>query len=65
MVLAEIPWQMKTVNDVLEVHKKQTPSLHRSADAVFVAIFSLLTAVINRLSKGLTSKWKSDSIHAK
>lgn len=55
-VIAEIPLKMHNVNDMLELHKKGTAKLHKCADAVFVAMFSLLTAVINRLSKGITRK---------
>lgn len=56
-MLAEIPYKMKIVNDLLEVEglqKKGTANLHKCADAVFVAMFSLLTIVISQLSKGLT-----------
>lgn len=50
---------MNNVNNVLELHKKGNAALHKCADAVFVAMFSLLTAVINRLSKGVTREFCS------
>lgn len=56
-MLAEIPSKMNIIHDMLELHKKGTANLHKCADAVFVAMFSLLTAVINRLSKGITREF--------
>lgn len=58
-VIAEMPSKMNNISDTLELHKKGTAALHQCADAVYVAMFSLLTAVINRLSKGLgrESSW--------
>lgn len=51
---------MRIVKETLAVedlHKKGAAGLHRCADVVFVAMFSPLTAVINRCSKGLTREF--------
>lgn len=52
---------MNNINDMLGLHKKGTANLHKCADAAFVAMFSLLTAVINRLSKGVTRQLTLDT----
>lgn len=60
-VISEIPSKMSNVHHLVDVYKKGNAALHKSADAVYVAMFSLLTIVINRLSKGVAreSRWKT------